>query len=210
MTTRQFSKIIETEAALRAVIGHPGRVAAEKAVREIDEMCANFIAHSPFVLISSYDAQGNADISPKGDPAGEFVQVLDSKTLLIPDRPGNRRADTLVNVLQTGKMALLFLVPGRRETLRVNGTAQIVMDDELMDRFIIKGKRPKLLIAVTIDEAFFHCTKCVIRSGLWSAEENAVDAMPSLAEILVNQGKATESIAELDALLKQDEQDGLY
>lgn len=210
MTSKQFNKIIETEAVLREVIGHPTQMVVEKFVTEIDEMCANFIAHSPFVLISSYDAQGNADISPKGDPAGEFVQVLDSKTLLIPDRPGNRRADTLVNVLQTGKIALLFLVPGRRETLRVNGTAQIVMDDELMDRFIIKGKRPKLLIAVTIEEAFFHCTKCVIRSGLWSTEENAVDAMPSLAEILVNQGKATESVEELDAMLKQDEQDGLY
>lgn len=209
MTARQFNKVIHTEEALREVIGHPSQRVVEKFVTEIDDMCANFIAHSPFVLISSYDAEGNADISPKGDPAGEFVQVLDRHTLLIPDRPGNRRADTLVNILQTGKVALLFLVPGRRETLRVNGTAQIVMDDDLMDRFIIKGKRPKLLIAVTLDEAFFHCTKCVIRSNLWSVEGDASE-MPSLAEILVNQGKYLEPLDELEAMLERDEKEGLY
>jgi len=209
MATREFNKVIKNEEALREVIGHPSQMVVEKFVTEIDEMCANFINNSPFLLISSYDANGNADISPKGDPAGEFVQVLDSKTLLIPDRPGNRRADTLVNILETGKIALLFLVPGRRETLRVNGTAQIVMDDELMDKFVIKGKRPKLLIAVTVDEAFFHCTKCVIRSKLWSVE-NATNEMPSLAEILVNQGKAIESIADLEASLARDEKENLY
>ena len=209
MTTRSFNKVIETEAALREVIGHPSQLVLEKAVTEIDEMCAQFIANSPFVLIASYDADGNVDVSPKGDPAGEFVQMLDSKTLLIPDRPGNRRADTLVNILQTGKVALIFLVPGRRETLRVNGTAQIVMDDDLMDRFIIKGKRPKLLIAVTLDEAYFHCTKCVVRSNLWSIED-AVSEMPSLAAILVNQGKIDAPVEEIEADLKLDEVEGLY
>jgi len=207
MTTRQFTKTIETEDALREVIGYPSQRVVEKFVTEIDEMCANFIAHSPFILISSYDAQGNADISPKGDPAG-FVQLLDNKTLLIPDRPGNRRADTLTNIIQTGKVALLFLVPGRQETLRVNGTAQIVMDDDLMDRFIVKGKRPTLLIAVTVDEAFFHCAKCVVRSNLWSVDDTSND-MPSLAEILVNQGKAPD-VEELEALLEWDAQENLY
>jgi len=209
MATGQFSNVIGTEDALREVIGHPSQRVVEKAVSEIDEMCANFIARSPFVLISSFDADGKCDLSPKGDPAGEFVQVLDRKTLLIPDRPGNRRADTLRNILQTGQVGMLFLVPGRKETLRVNGTAQIVMDDELMDRFVMKGKRPKLLIAVTVDEAFFHCAKCVVRSGLWSSDEN-VSEMPSLGEILVNQGKATGTAEELDAMLARDEQENLY
>lgn len=209
MTTRQFSKVIETEDALREVVGFPGKVPAEKAVPEIDEMCAQFIEASPFLLISSFDADGNADISPKGDPAGEFVQILDSKTLLIPDRPGNRRADTMSNILQTKHVALIFLVPGRKETLRVNGTAQIVMDDDLLERFVMKGKRPKLLIAVTVDEAFFHCTKCVVRSGLWDTDGDVSD-MPSLGEILVNQRKVNATVEAVDEDLAQDEIDGLY
>ena len=208
MTRRHFNKIIETEEALRELIGHPSQLVVNKFVTEIDEMCANFIAHSPFILISSYDAEGNADISPKGDPAG-FVQLLDNKTLLIPDRPGNRRADSLRNILATGKIALLFLVPGRQETLRVNGTAQIVMDEDLLDRFIVKGKGPKLVIAVTVEEAFFHCAKCVVRSNLWSVEDSS-SQMPSLAEILVNQGKALQSVEELEASLELDQQENLY
>lgn len=204
-----FKNVITTEDTLRDIIGYPSQRVAEKAVYEIDEMCAAYIAQSPFVLIASADAQGNADISPKGDPAGEFVQVMDSKTLLIPDRPGNRRADTLTNILQNPKVGLFFMVPGRRETLRVTGTAQIVMDEDLLDQFVIKGKRPNLLIAVTVHDAFFHCSKCVIRSNIWEIDDS-IGGLSSLAEIVVKQSGLGEKVDDIQAMLTRDEKENLY
>src|SRR5690606_21129481 len=117
---------------------------------------------------------GSMDVSPKGDPAG-FVQVMDSKTQLIPDRPGNRRGDTLSNILQNPNIGMLFLVPNRKDTLRINGTAQIIRDEDIRERFTIQGKIPMFVIAVTVQEVFFHCTKCIVRSGLWTNEESLND-----------------------------------
>jgi PPOX class probable FMN-dependent enzyme len=164
-----FKQVIQTEAELREILGYAGNAAQNKVIPEIDEICRAFIEKSPFVLLGSTDTSDNMDVSPKGDPAG-FVQVMDSKTLLIPDRPGNRRGDTLSNILQNPNIGLLFLVPGRSDTLRVNGTAQLVRDDDVRERFTMQGKAPVFVIAVTVKEVFFHCTKCVLRSGLWSSE----------------------------------------
>jgi uncharacterized protein len=203
-----FKHVIQTEAELRDILGYAQQLAQDKVLPEIDEICRAFIETSPFVLIGSIDANGNMDVSPKGDPAG-FVQVMDSKTLLIPDRPGNRRADTLSNILQNPHIGLLFLVPGRKETLRINGTAQIVRDDDVRERFTMQGKAPIFVIAVTVQEAFFHCTKCVVRSGLWSSESDH-DELVSLGEVLVKHAKLDMSIAEADTMLKEDEKTGLY
>ena len=142
------------------------------------------------------------DVSPKGDPAG-FVQVMDSKTLLIPDRPGNRRGDTLSNILQNPNIGMLFLVPGRRDTLRINGTAQIVRDEDVRERFIMQGKTPIFVIAVTVKEAFFHCTKCVLRSGLWSSEHE-LDGLKSFGEAIVKHAKLDISIAEADEMVAEE------
>ena len=178
-----FSEVVRSTDELRAVLGYPTQVVIDKVIHELDEYAQEFIAASPFILIGSSDAQGNHDVSPKGDPPG-FVQVLNSRTLLIPDRPGNRRADTLVNILENPQMALIFLVPGKRETLRINGRAQIIRDTPLRGRCAVEGKVPALLIAVTVEEVYFHCAKCIIRSGLWEAGE-AQKELASLADVMI-------------------------
>ena len=202
-----FKQVIQNEAELREILGYAGRAAQNKVILEVDDICRAFIAKSPFVLLGSTDANGNMDVSPKGDPAG-FVQVIDSKTLLIPDRPGNRRGDTLSNILQNPNIGLLFLVPGRRDTLRVNGTAQIVRDDDVRERFIMQGKVPIFVIAVTVKEVFFHCTKCVVRAGLWSSEYEH-DELVSLGEAIVKHAKLDITIEEADAMV-EDEKNELY
>jgi PPOX class probable FMN-dependent enzyme len=203
-----FKQVIQNEAELRAILGYAGQAAQDKVIPAIDEICRAFIEKSPFVLLGSMDANGNMDVSPKGDPAG-FVQVMDSQTLLIPDRPGNRRGDTLSNILQNPNIGLLFLVPGRSDTLRVNGTAQIVRDDEVRERFIMQGKVPIFVIAVTVKEAFFHCTKCVVRSGLWSSEQQPAELL-SLGAAIVKHAKLDITVEAVDAMLVEDEQTGLY
>ncbi len=205
-----FSNVIQTEDELREVIHHPSDLVLKKSVSKLDDLFRSFIEKSPFVLISSIDSKGNADISPKGDPPG-FVQLLNEKTLLIPDRPGNRRADTLSNIIQNPKVGLIFLVPGKRETLRISGTAQIVLDADLREQFSIKGKIPTLLIAVTVEEAFFHCAKCIVRSHLW--EKNywpEINGLPSLAETMVKHGKLDITIKKMQEIIDNDEETRLY
>lgn len=210
MTEALFTDVVETLEDLRAVIGSPSQLVIDKVQPEIDEMSAAWIAASPFVLIGTADTGGNMDVSPKGDPAG-FVKVLDSKTLLIPDRPGNRRVDTLGNIIQNPKVGLIFLVPGKEETLRVNGWAQIVRDAALREQFAVKGKAPALLIVVHTEEVFFHCAKCVVRSGLWNNTEAPTnDDLPGLAEIIIRQTKLDMSVEELEEDYRQDKIDGLY
>lgn len=203
-----FKQVIQNEAELRDILGYAAQAAQNKVIAEIDEICRAFIEKSPFVLLGSTAASGSMDVSPKGDPAG-FVQIMDHKTLLIPDRPGNRRGDTLSNILQNPNIGLLFLVPGRSDTLRVNGTAQIVRDDDVRERFTMQGKVPMFVIAVTVKEAFFHCTKCVVRSGLWSSEDKH-DELVSLGEAIVKHARLDISIKEADEMLIDDEKTGLY
>jgi uncharacterized protein len=203
-----FKQVIREEAELREILGYPGKGAQNKVITEVDDICRAFIEKSPFVLLGSTSADGSMDVSPKGDPAG-FVQVMDSKTLLIPDRPGNRRGDTLTNLLQNPNIGMLFLVPGRSDTLRVNGTAQIVRDEDVRERFIMQGKAPIFVIAVTVKEVFFHCTKCVVRSGLWSSERE-LDELESLGEAIVKHANLDLSVEEADAILVEDEKTGLY
>ncbi len=199
-----FNDVIDSIEALREIVGMPGKVVIDKVQPEIDELSAAWIAASPFVLIASVDAQGNVDVSPKGDPPG-FVHILDSKTLLIPDRPGNRRVDTLGNILQHPKIGLIFLVPGKAETLRVNGRARIVRDAQWREQFAVNGKAPALLIAVTAEEVFFHCHKCILRSQLWETVDSpANDHLPGLAEIIIKQAKLDATLAEVEADLKED------
>jgi PPOX class probable FMN-dependent enzyme len=197
-----FKQVIQNEAELREILGYAGKAAQNKVITEIDDICRAFIENSPFVLLGSMDANGNMDVSPKGDPAG-FVQVMDSKTLLIPDRPGNRRGDTLSNILQNPNIGLLFLVPGRADTLRVNGTVQIVRDEDVRERFIMQGKVPIFVIAVTVNEAFFHCTKCVVRSGLWSSEQ-VNDDLISLGAAIIKHAKLDISVEEADAMVEEE------
>ena len=169
-----------------------------------------FIGRSPFALLATADAAGNTDISPKGDPAG-FVKVLDDKTLVIPDRPGNHRADSLENILQNPKVGLIFMIPGKTETLRVSGTATIVKDQALLDSMAVQGRSPALAIAVHVEEAFFHCSKCMIRSGLWKTEQwPDLEGLPRLAETMVEAGKLPLSEEEMHDIVLNDERERLY
>ena len=205
-----FSEVITSQEQIREVIGHPSERVVNKAISILDEHCRALIAKSPFLLIASSDQSGNMDISPKGDPPG-FVQVLDDKTLAIPDRPGNRRADTFLNILQNPGVGLLFLIPGQRETLRISGTAKIVRDAWLLEKMVIQGKKPNFAIVVTVKEAFLHCAKCIIRSHLWEPEHwPDLEGLPSLARILIDHANLTDSVEEIQQSLDEGYRTNLY
>lgn len=177
--------MIETEAAFRDLIGGgPTALVAGKVADRLNDIFRRYIEESPFVCVATVNRDGRLDVSPRGDPAG-FVRILDEKSLLIPERPGNRIADTLSNVVETGRIALLFLVPGVGETFRVNGSATLVDDAALLAGSEIEGKRPKLGILVTVEEAYTQCSKALIRSDLWNGRRH-VDpkTMPTTGEML--------------------------
>jgi PPOX class probable FMN-dependent enzyme len=165
-----FRDVVTSEDALRAIVGVPSEVARAKQIAALDAHCRDFIARSPFLLLGTADAAGRCDVSPKGDAPG-FVLVLDDRHLVIPDRPGNKRLDGMRNILSNPRVGLLFLVPGRGETLRVNGRACIVRDADLLERLTAMGKRPLLAIGVEVEEVFMHCAKAFKRSRLWSPGE---------------------------------------
>ncbi|MEM8654611.1 MAG: pyridoxamine 5'-phosphate oxidase family protein [Pseudomonadota bacterium] len=157
-----------TPERLREIYGAPHALAAAKVISSFDHHCRQFIDHATFLVLATSDGR-NFDVSPKGDAAG-FVTVESDKTLLVPDRPGNNRIDSLMNILSHPKVALLFMIPSVTETLRVNGTAEISEDAALCDQFQVNGRRPKTVLRVTADEIYTHCGKAPLRSGLWRPE----------------------------------------
>jgi PPOX class probable FMN-dependent enzyme len=176
--------MVETESDLREIIGSPTELVSGKVSDRLNDIFREYIERSPFVCVATVSDDGGLDVSPRGDPAG-FVRILDERTLLIPDRPGNKIADTLTNVLATGRIALLFLVPGVGDSFRVNGSARIVDDPDLLEPSAVEGKVPKLGLLVTVEEAYTQCSKALIRSDLWNPEKH-VDpkAMPTSGEML--------------------------
>jgi PPOX class probable FMN-dependent enzyme len=176
---------ITNEVELRAVIGGgPSPIVASKIAKRLNPLTRQFIERSPFVCVATASPDGGLDVSPRGDPPG-FVRILDDTTLLIPDRPGNKIADTLTNLLADERIALLFVVPGVGDTFRVNGRARLVDDAELLAGSAVDGKQPKLGILVEVEEAYTQCSKAFIRSDLWNPE-NYVDRseLPSSGEIM--------------------------
>lgn len=204
-----FESIITSEEQLRETLGYPSEIVTRKTISYIDEHCRSFIEKSPFITIATSDLEGNMDVSPKGDPAG-FVKILDEKTLAIPDRPGNAKADTLTNIIKNPNIGLIFLIPGLRETLRINGEAKIVQDKWVLEPLTVDGKTPSFAIIVTVKEAFMHCAKCIIRSKLWQLDSSKQASVPSLAKVLVEHGKLEISVDELDGMIKNDERTNLY
>ena len=178
---------IADEAALRVLFGQAEGLAVRKTIPRIDRHARDFIARSPFLCIATSNAQGRADVSPRGDPAG-FVQVLDDHHLAIPDRPGNNRLDTMVNILENPNIGLIFMIPGFEDTLRINGKAEITGDPAVLERARVDGKLPKVAIRVRVEEQFFHCAKAFRRSRLWQPEA-VVDrkVMPALGRIILEQ-----------------------
>jgi PPOX class probable FMN-dependent enzyme len=209
-TAMRFSDVVTDPVQLRDFIGEPPPPCVAKTITRLDIHCKSFIARSPFVLIASSNARGEMDISPKGDAPG-FVRVLDDHTLAIPDRPGNRRADTFTNVLQNSKIGLLFLIPGKTETLRISGTAAIVRDVELRESMAARGKVPDFALGLHVEEAFFHCSKCIIRSSLWTPETwPALDGLPNLARTMIDAAALPMPIEALEEIIRQDEVERLY
>ena len=162
---------ITDEATLRELLGESAALVRAKVSDRVNALTRRFIDLSPFMLLATSAPDGTCDVSPRGDPAG-FVHVLDERTLLVPDRPGNRLADSLRNILGNPHVGLLFLIPGIGDTLRVNGRATIVIDTELLEPLAVEGKTPKLGLLIEIDEVFTHCSKAFLRSHLWDAERH--------------------------------------
>lgn len=205
-----FKEVITTEAELRAIMGTPSEVVKNKTISIIDKHCQKFIEHSPFLTIASTNAKGDTDVSPKGDPAG-FVKVLDEKTLAIPERLGNKRADTFVNILNNPGVGLLFFIPGIKETLRVNGKAQIVTDLAIREQLAVKNKLPKFALIVHVEEAFMHCSKCMVRSKLWTdIDPDIKEKVPSLAEILIDHAKLDAPVDQVKMYLDESVKNHLY
>jgi hypothetical protein len=173
------------EAQLREVLGgEPAKLIREKIADRLNPLTRQFVERSPFVVVASGRPDGGLDVSPRGDPAG-FVRILDERTLLLPDRPGNKLADTLTNLLADDRIALLFLIPGVNDTFRVNGRARIVDDAELLAESQVEGKVPQLGILVEIEEAYTQCPKAFLRSELWNPERHIDRSeLPSQGEIL--------------------------
>ena len=205
-----FHDVITTKDELRDVVGFPGERVQRKVISALDQHCRQFITLSPYLLIATADKKGNMDLSPKGDPPG-FVQVLDGTTLAIPDRPGNKRADGFLNLIENPRIGLLFLVPGYRETLRVAGSARIVRDQELREAMAIDGRVPTLALIVDVEEAFFHCAKCAIRSGLWQPDRwPDITEMPAYGQITVDQTHWHESPEAVQSQLSESYEKRLY
>ena len=175
--------MIRDEASLRELLGEPSELVRAKVSDRLNEVTRRFVDRSPFVLLATAAADGSCDVSPRGDPPG-FVRVLDERTLLIPERPGNRLADSLRNILDNPHVGLLFVIPGVGDTLRANGRATLVADPELLEASAVEGKAPRLGILVEVDEVFTHCSKAFIRSQLWEPERFVDRAeLPSSGEV---------------------------
>ncbi len=206
-----FSDVLDTESGLREIMGTPADLIVRKQLDHLDEHARRFIERSPFLLMGTSGPDHGGDVSPRGDAPG-FVVVLDDHTLVIPERPGNRRLDSLVNILKTGGVGLLFLVPGVEETLRVNGRACLVRDEALLERMSAQGKRPLMAVAVDVQECFFHCAKAFKRSKLWEPDSWAGrQGIASLAQIISDQVKpANTSVEDLEVMIAESYAKRLY
>lgn len=196
---------------MRALIGEPVDLVRMKKRPVLDEHCRSFIARSPFVCLGTVDSEGRTDVSPRGDPPG-FVQVLDDSILAIPERPGNKLADSLSNILETGSVGLLFLIPGIDETLRVNGRATLVDDPDLLATMVVKGKQPKLAIRVEVEEVFLHCAKAFRRSKLWAADSQVERSeLPTLGKMLKDQIEPPDVTADdIEEFAQEDYRTRMY
>jgi len=192
---------ITTEAELRdALGGHASGRAVTKERTSLHPLQIEWLRTSPFCVLATSDAEGNCDASPKGDPAGQLIHVLDPQTIVIAERPGNKRADGYLNILANPHVGVLSLIPGRNDTLRVNGRARLVRDAPYFDDLAVKGKRPVLAIEIEIVQVFSHCAKAFMRSGLWDQPSwPSVEDMPSVAALCKAVQDTPETLEELEA-----------
>ena len=206
-----FSTIDEPE-VLRRSVGEPAPLIVDKEMPALDKHARQFLAMSPMLFISTVGADGRADISPRGDPAG-FVKVVDERTILIPERPGNRRADTMMNIVENPgqSVGLLFVLPGVEEVLRASGRARVIDDQDALDDMRVRDKAPDYGILVDIEEVFFHCAKAIKRAKLWDPQTAiARSAFPSLARITKDQRARDKPLEEIEASIRESYENRLY
>jgi len=206
--------VIESEGELREKFGEVHPLAITKSRPALDQYSRQFIAMSPFLVISTADADGKADLSPRGDPPG-FVHVVDEHTILIPDRPGNNRLDTMSNITANPNVGCLFFIPGFEDTLRLNGKARLTDDAALLASCTVNGKAPKVGILITVEEVFLHCAKALKRSKLWGPDyRQDRSQMPSIARIILEQtceaGVDEAEARKADQDVEGDYKTGLY
>jgi uncharacterized protein len=206
-----IANIVSDETALRGFYPEPMEFTVLKQLDRLDAHCRNFLAHSPFAVIGSTRPGRGTDVSPRGDAPG-FARVIDDHTIAIPDRPGNNRLDTMSNIVTDAEVGLLFFIPGIDETLRINGTARLSREPELLAAAAIKGRAPNVIILVTVREAFLHCGKALKRSRLWQ-NDYRVDkkSFPSLGRMIVEQTKPNAvTVEQADAFVEDNYVTGLY
>lgn len=205
-----WSQITDVD-ALTALLGVPLPRVRDKARPKLSELDRAWLAASPFCVMATSSAAGECDASPKGDPAGELVHVLDERTIALAERPGNRRADGYRNILENPHVGLSFLIPGRGDTLRINGRARLISDAPFFDELVVKGHRPVLVVLVEIDEVFSHCAKAFLRSGLWDPETWEPEAVvPRRAVIAHTTEETGMTLSELDDYYGEQYSSGLY
>lgn len=198
--TRQDMDFAEvgSPAELRELLGEPSLRAATKERLRLHEKDREWLAASPFCVLATSDARGNCDASPKGDPPGHLFHVIDDTTIAVPERPGNKRADGFLNVLSNPHVGIISFVPGRTETLRINGRARVLREAPFFDEMAVRGNRPILALLVEIEQIFFHCPKAFMRSGLWRPETWRPDVLPSHAALVKAVQDTPESLPELE------------
>lgn len=200
---------ISGEAELRELLGEPAQAALDKSRDRLHALDVDWLEAAPFCLMATAAADGTCDVSPKGDPAG-FTVVLDDRTIALPERPGNRRADGFRNILSNPHVGLLYFIPGRGDTLRINGRARLLSDADFFDRMVVKGHRPKVAVLVEIEEVFHHCSKAFLRSALWKPESWHPEAMASRALISRTLERKGESLEALEAYYGPSYAENIY
>jgi PPOX class probable FMN-dependent enzyme len=188
---------VSNASELREIVGQPNGYVANKVKDRLAPVHRDWIAHSPLCFVATTDTHGRVDVSPKGDPPG-FVHVLDDTTIAIPERPGNKRVDGYLNVLGQPHVGTLFVIPGRGDTLRINGTARVLADADYFDALTVQGKRPILALEVVVEEVFFHCAKAFLRADAWEPSTWNPTAVPSVARLAKAVLKPDVDQAELD------------
>ena len=202
---------IESAEELRALLGEPNERAVHKERTRLLDIDRDWLAASPFCVLATGDEHGRLDASPKGDPPGQLVHVVDDVTIAIAERPGNKRADGYLNVLSNPHVGLIFVIPGRTDTLRINGRARLVRDADFFDAMAVRGRRPVMALVVEIEQIFFHCAKAFLRSGLWDHDAWAPEGVvPRRAVIAKQFENAPGTLEELDAYYGEAYKNGLY
>ncbi len=206
----QLKSLVTSASEVRASLGPDFPSQTAKIIDHIDPHCKVWIERCPFIVVSSIGASGLIDTSPKGDAPG-FVKILDKHTLAIPDRLGNNRGDTFFNVLENPSIGIIFIVPKRKEVVRVSGVAEIVQDPDLLATMAVNGKVPTLALIVRVKEAFFHCGKSMMRSGMWEPEKwGSIDGLPSYAQALKDHGKMSDDLADIQGVVDNNENNRMY